>query len=58
LGTLRDWKILRAKITYFDRYGAHKWLDVLLPVINKFIAAIEEDEIDKTFWNAAYSILP
>lgn len=58
LGTLSDWKRLRTKITYFDRYGCHKWLDVLLPVINKFIAAIEVDEVDKEFWNGIYDTLP
>ena len=52
LGTLRDWLLLRKKITYLDRYGCHKWLDSMLPVINKFIKAIEEDEIDKEFWEA------
>ena len=58
LGTLRDWLLLRKKITYLDRYGCHKWLDSMLPVINKFIKAIEEDEIDKEFWESMYEIIP
>lgn len=58
LGTLRDWKILKKKIVYLDRFGCHKWLDVLLPVINKFIAAIEEDEVDPDFWKAMYTVVP
>lgn len=58
LGTLRDWKILRKKIVYLDRFGCHKWLDVLLPVINKFIAAIEDDEVDEEFWSAMYTVVP
>ena len=40
LGTLSDWKNLKKKITYLDRFGMNKWLDVLLPIINKFINAI------------------
>jgi hypothetical protein len=58
LGTLRDWKILKKKITYLDRFGCHKWLDSLLPVINKFIAAIEYEEIDKEFWESMYTLVP
>ena len=56
LGTLSDWTMLKRKITYLDRYGAHKWLDALLPVINKLIAAIE-GEVDKQFWDAIYSVV-
>ena len=58
LGTLKDWHILKRKIIYLDRYGCHKWLDVLLPVINKFIEAIETDTVDKAFWDAIYSVVP
>jgi len=45
-------------LTYFDRYGCHQWLDMLLPIINKFIAAIEDGEVDKDFWKACYSVVP
>uniref|UniRef100_A0A7S3CP50 Uncharacterized protein n=1 Tax=Strombidium rassoulzadegani TaxID=1082188 RepID=A0A7S3CP50_9SPIT len=58
LGTLLDWKTLKRKITYLDRFGCHRWLDALLPVINKFIAAIEKDEVDKGFWENIYSVVP
>lgn len=58
MGTLKDWVNLKRKITYLDRYGCHKWLDVLLPVINKFIEAIQTDVVDKTFWDAIYSVVP
>lgn len=57
LGTLRDWIILRKKILYLDLFGCHKWLDVLLPVINKFIAAIEIGEVDEDFWKGMYNIV-
>lgn len=57
MGTLRDWKILKRKITYMDRYMAYKWLDQLLPIINKFIAAIEHGEVDKDFWMAMYDVV-
>ena len=57
-GTLRDWRNLRKRILYLDRYGCHKWLDALMPVINKFINAIQCDEVDKDFWNAAYDTIP
>lgn len=58
LGTLDDWKTLVKKVLYFDRFGCHKWLDQLLPVLNKIIAAIEHDEVDKVFWNKIYSTVP
>mmetsp|Transcript_13943 Transcript_13943/g.21739 ORF Transcript_13943/g.21739 Transcript_13943/m.21739 type:complete len:220 (-) Transcript_13943:25-684(-) len=58
LGTLKDWLVLRKKITYLDRFGCHKWLDSLLPVINKFIAAVRDGEVDKTFWEDMYSVVP
>ena len=58
LGTLKDWVNLKRKITYLDRYGCHKWLDVLLPVINKFIEAIETDIVDKAFWDSIYTVVP
>ena len=58
LGTLKDWIILKRKITYLDRFGCHKWLDVLLPVINKFISALKDEEVDKTFWDDMYSTIP
>ena len=51
MGTLRDWLILKRKITYLDRFGCHQWLDNLLPVINKFIAVIYAGEVDKDFWD-------
>jgi hypothetical protein len=31
---------------------------MLLPIINKFIAAIEDGEVDKDFWKACYSVVP
>ena len=58
LGTLTDWKNLRRKVTYLDRYACHKWLDVILPVINKFLLAIQTGEVDKVFWDSAYSVVP
>lgn len=58
MGTLADWYKLKMKIVYLDRFGCTKWLNVLLPVINKFIEAIEQDVVDKDFWNAAYQLNP
>ena len=58
MGTLNDWKMLKKKCLYFDRYGAHKWLDQLIPVLNKFILAIENEEVDKQFWDGIYSVVP
>ena len=58
LGTLADWYKLKAKILYLDRYGCHKWLNVLLPVIQKFIDAIEKDEVDLEFWDKCYQFNP
>ena len=47
LGTLSDWKNLKKKILYLDRFGCHKWLDVILPIINKFIEAIQKGVVDE-----------
>ena len=58
LGTLRDWLTLYKKILYLDMFGCHKWLDVLLPVINKFIAAVEHGEVDEEFWANMYTVVP
>ena len=58
LGTLSDWKNLKKKILYLDRFGMHKWLDVLLPIINKFIEAIQKGVVDEEFWAKAYTVLP
>jgi hypothetical protein len=58
LGTLADWKNLKKKITYLDRFGMHKWLDVLLPIINKFIEAVQKGTVDKEFWAKAYTVVP
>jgi len=58
LGTLHDWRNLKKKITYLDRFGCHKWLDALLPVINKFIEAIQFGTVDKEFWDKCYQLNP
>lgn len=56
MGTLADWYRLKMKITYLDRFGCNKWLNALLPVVNKFIQAIEEGIVDKEFWGLAYQL--
>lgn len=56
MGTLRDWLVLKRKITYLDRFGCHQWLDQVLPIINKFIAAYYANEVDKEFWSKMYSV--
>jgi len=43
---------------YLDRYGCHKWLNALLPVINKFIEAVQFGTADKAFWGKCYEINP
>lgn len=50
MGTVNDWKMLKKKCMYFDRYGCAKWLNQLIPIINKFILCYENEEIDKEFW--------
>lgn len=42
------------KMLYLDRYGCYKWNDYTIPIINKFMAAIE-GEVDKEFWNSMYT---
>lgn len=41
---------------YLDRFGLYKWNDYSIPIINKFMAAIEHGEVDEEFWDSMYTI--
>ena len=57
LGTLDDWETLRKRTEALDYYGCAHWIDNLLPIIDKFIAAYK-GEVDKDFWDMCIKMMP
>jgi hypothetical protein len=57
LGTLDDWEILRKRTKALDTYGCAHWVDPLLPILDKFIAAYK-GEVDKDFWDMCIKMMP
>ncbi len=56
-GAKKDWRDLREKVASLSRFRLEWWLDKLLPVIDKILAAVLEGEADPDFWNAACKIV-
>jgi hypothetical protein len=50
-GTLEDWKSVRDRAAMLAAYGdvMAKWVDVLLPVLDEFVAAYE-GRVNEAFW--------
>jgi hypothetical protein len=57
LGTLDDWEIVRKRLEALDNYGCADWVNALLPVIDKFIAAYQ-GEVDVEFWDMCFKMMP
>jgi len=53
LGTLEDWILLRNHAEKLRVFDLDWWIDKLLIVLDKLIAAYK-GEIDKDFWNDIY----
>lgn len=55
-GTPQDWKQLRANVAGLGKYQLEWWIDKLLPIIDKFVAAVD-GESDADFWNSVGKIV-
>ncbi|WP_083602362.1 DUF4419 domain-containing protein [Hydrococcus rivularis] len=53
LGTVEDWQSIRQRVENFDRFGLEKWVDVLIPVLDEFIATAS-GKIARQFWRSFY----
>lgn len=55
-GTSEDWRKLRAKASMLAEYGLGWWTEKLLPVLDRFVSAIEGD-INVSWWQELYKVL-
>ncbi|WP_437990713.1 DUF4419 domain-containing protein [Sorangium sp. So ce145] len=53
LGTADDWRWVRHRAAAFVPFGAERWTDVLLPVVDQIVAAAEGRQ-DPAFWRAFF----
>ena len=56
-GSPHDWKLLRENVAGLAKYGLEWWIEKLLPIIDKFVAAAVDGESDSSFWNAVGKIV-
>lgn len=56
-GKIEDWKKLREDVAQLQKYGLEWWINKLLPIIDKFVAAVEDGECDPDFWNSVGKIV-
>ena len=57
LGTLDDQETIRKRTEALDHYGCAVWVNALLPIIDKFIAAYK-GEVDVKFWDMCFKMMP
>lgn len=57
LGTLDDWETVHKRVVALANYGCANWVDALLPIIDKFIAAYK-GEVDVKFWDMCFKMMP
>ena len=50
-GTPEDWRSIRSRVEVFAEYGLERWVKVLLPILDKLVAAAEGEE-DPGFWQS------
>ncbi|MDF1661082.1 MAG: DUF4419 domain-containing protein [Planctomycetota bacterium] len=55
-GTVEDWKSIRDRVSFFSQLGLERWTQNLIPVLDKFIDAIQ-GSVDKPFWRSYYKYL-
>lgn len=53
LGTVQDWKDVRARTQALGEYGLDWWTKHLLPVLDQFVDA-SEGKVDRSFWTSIY----
>lgn len=54
-GTVEDWERVREKAEQLQRHGLGWWLEVLLPVLDQFVAAAD-NRADPAFWNSLCNV--
>ncbi len=55
LGTPDDWRSLRRRAEMLTEFGLADWARVLLPVLDRFVAA-SEGQVDVDFWRSIYKL--
>ena len=55
-GTTEDWQKVRAKASTLSEYGLGWWTQMLLPVLDKFVAA-SEGQVDTAWWEEFYKLM-
>jgi hypothetical protein len=53
LGTVEDWQSIRQRVENFKSFGLEKWVNVLILVLDKFVAAAN-GKINLDFWRSFY----
>lgn len=53
LGTIEDWQSIRRRVENFDRFGLEKWVDLLIPVLDRLITTAN-GEVNQEFWRSFY----
>ncbi len=54
-GTTEDWKLILKKARELSKYKLDWWLESLIPVLEQFVAA-SEDNIDSEFWKSFFKL--
>jgi hypothetical protein len=54
-GTTEDWKLLLKKAKELSRYKLDWWLESLIPILEQFVAA-SENNIDSEFWQSFFKL--
>jgi hypothetical protein len=54
-GTTEDWQLILKKAKGLSKYKLDWWLESLIPVLEQFIAA-SEDNIDSEFWQSFFKL--
>lgn len=52
-GTVEDWRSIRVRAAVFSEYGLEAWTSVLLPILDRIVAAAEGED-DAVFWQSIF----
>lgn len=52
LGTVEDWKGIRARVSAMEEFGLEWWIPHLRPCIDQFVALKERAHVDLEFWKS------
>lgn len=53
-GTSEDWRALRERACYLSEFGLESWVCALLPVLDRFVDAVEGRPADPAFWRSYF----